>query len=68
MKPNLSEFERIVRGVLGLFAMLLGFLFLQGAGGIALGLLGVGLSITALTGYCGLYTLLKRDQSDKKEA
>ena len=69
MQPNLSEFERIVRSVLGLFAMLLGFLFIQGTAGMVLGLLGVGLLITAATGYCGLYALLKKPAPDEtKEA
>jgi hypothetical protein len=69
MKPNLSEFERIVRGVLGLFAMLLGFLFIQGTAGTVLGLIGVGLVITAAVGYCGLYALLKKPAPEEtKEA
>ncbi len=66
MRPNLSEFERIARGVLGLFAMLLGFLFIQGTAGTVLGLLGVALIITAVMGYCGLYALLKSRPSTKE--
>ncbi|HEY88998.1 MAG TPA: DUF2892 domain-containing protein [Thermoflexia bacterium] len=58
---NISDAERIIRMVLGVFGMLLGFLFIQGPGGTLLGILG-GLSfITGAAGWCGIYVLLKKE-------
>ena len=58
---NVSETERIIRAVLGVFGMLLGFLFIQGTGGALVGVLGVLVFITGAVGWCGIYVLLKRE-------
>ncbi len=58
MELNVGERDRLFRTILGIYGMLLGFLFIQGIIGILLGILGVISLITGLVGYCGLYTLL----------
>ncbi|MCD4738606.1 MAG: DUF2892 domain-containing protein [Anaerolineae bacterium] len=58
---NVSETERIIRAVLGIFGMLLGFLFIQGTVGTLVGVLGVLVFITGAVGWCGIYVLLKRE-------
>jgi uncharacterized membrane protein len=61
MKQNVGEFERILRTVLGIYAMLLGFLFLQGVVGMVLGILGAISTITGVVGWCGIYALLGKE-------
>ncbi len=58
---NVSDTERIIRAVLGIFGMLLGFLFIQGTVGTLVGVLGVLSFITGAVGWCGIYVLLKRE-------
>ncbi len=57
MKPNIGDGERLIRVVLGIYAMLLGFLFIQGVVGIILGVLGLIAFATGASGWCGIYTL-----------
>lgn len=60
MKPNIGERERLFRTLLGIYAMLLGFLFIQGIVGAIVGIIGfIGLA-TGVTGWCGIYALLKK--------
>jgi hypothetical protein len=61
MKQNIGELERILRVVLGIYAMLLGFLFLGGVGGMILGILGAISTVTGLVGWCGIYVLLGKE-------
>ena len=61
-KHNIGEVERVLRVILGIFAMLLGFLFIQGVAGIILGVLGL---IAFLTGVVGLgcaFVLLRKEE------
>ncbi len=58
MKPNISDGERLIRVILGIYGMLLGFLFIQGVVGIILGVVGLVTFATGASGWCGLYTLL----------
>lgn len=58
---NVSDTERIIRAVLGIFGMLLGFLFIQGTVGTLVGVLGMLVFITGAVGWCGIYVLLKRE-------
>ncbi len=67
MKQNISEFERILRAVLGIYAMLLGFLFLQGVVGMMLGILGAISTVTGVVGWCGIYTLLGKESVPESE-
>ena len=58
MKPNIGDGERLIRVILGIYVMLLGFLFIQGVVGIILGILGLIAFATGATGWCGIYTAL----------
>jgi hypothetical protein len=58
MKPNIGDGERLIRVILGIYGMLLGFLFIQGVVGIILGILGLIAFATGAVGWCGIYTLL----------
>ncbi|MGF1505963.1 MAG: DUF2892 domain-containing protein [Chloroflexi bacterium] len=52
---NMGSADRIIRAVVGIALIALGFIVLQGALGIVLGVVGVILGATALTGVCPLY-------------
>jgi hypothetical protein len=67
MEQNIGEMERLLRVILGIYAMLLGFLFVQGVVGIILGVVGGIALLTGLTGWCGIYTLLKREPVKAEE-
>lgn len=58
MERNVGERDRLLRTIFGIYAMLLGFLYIQGAIGIILGILGLVALGTGITGWCGIYTLL----------
>jgi hypothetical protein len=58
MKLNIGDGERLIRVILGIYVMLLGFLFIQGVAGIILGILGAIAFVTGAVGWCGLYALL----------
>ncbi|MGC9521259.1 MAG: YgaP family membrane protein [Anaerolineae bacterium] len=58
MRPNVGGRDQLLRTILGVYAMLLGFLFIQGVVGIIVGALGLVSLVTGITGYCGIYMLL----------
>ena len=58
MKPNVGERDKLLRTILGVYGMLLGFLFIQGVVGILVGVLGLVSLVTGLVGWCGIYSLL----------
>jgi uncharacterized membrane protein len=58
MPQNIPDFERVLRVTIGVYLMLLGFLFIQGVVGVIVGVLGAVSFATGAVGYCGLYTLL----------
>jgi len=58
MQPNVGERDKLLRTILGIYAMLLGFLFIQGVIGIIVGALGLVSLVTGLVGWCGIYSLL----------
>jgi hypothetical protein len=58
MKPNVDEKVRLYSTILGVYGMLLGFLFIQGAIGILLGLVGLIALFTGLTGWFFIYHLM----------
>jgi hypothetical protein len=60
MKPNVGEGDRLLRAILGIYSMLLGYLFIQGAIGIIVGVLGTIALLTSLVGWCPAYELLDR--------
>jgi hypothetical protein len=55
---NESGLDRVIRVVLGVFALVSSF-WLSGIPQIVVFVLGAGLFVTGITGYCGLYALLK---------
>jgi hypothetical protein len=63
MNKNLEERERLLRTILGIYAMLVGFLFIQGIVGIILGVLGALSLLTGAIGWCPLYTWLRKSPS-----
>lgn len=60
LQRNIGDVERLIRVILGIYAMLLGFLFITGLAGNLLGLVGLVLLVTGASGWCGIYTLLGR--------
>lgn len=67
MTKNVGSIDRIVRIVAFIvIAILILTKELTGAAAIILGIIGVALLITALAGYCWLYTLLKISTAKKK--
>ncbi len=61
IRHNISDLERLLRVIFGVYAMLLGFLFISGLAGNLLGFLGLLLAITGAMGWSGIYTLLGRE-------
>lgn len=61
IRHNISDLERLLRVIFGVYAMLLGFLFISGLVGNLLGFLGLLLAITGAMGWSGIYTLLGRE-------
>ncbi len=60
MKPNLSNLDRIIRVVVAaLFAYLYFGGIVTGVFGVVLALLGAVFVLTAIVGFCPLYTLFK---------
>ena len=64
MKPNVGEKERLYRTILGVYAMLLGFFFIQGVIGAILGVLGLISLVTGMTGWCAIYHLTGKSTLD----
>ncbi|MBN2002329.1 MAG: DUF2892 domain-containing protein [Anaerolineae bacterium] len=60
MKKNLEERECLLRTILGIYAMLIGFLFLQTVVGILIGMLGMISLLTGAIGWCPLYAWLRK--------
>jgi hypothetical protein len=58
MEVNVGERDRLLRLIFGVYAMLMGFLFIQGVIGTLLGIVGVVLLVTGLARRCGIYELL----------
>lgn len=60
MKTNESTLDRVIRGILGVVLLVLGFGgFVGGGWGIVLIILGFISLITGVVGFCPLYALLK---------
>ena len=73
MKPNIGDGERLIRVLLGIYMMLLGFLFIQGPIGVILGILGLVSFATGASGWCGIYAAMKKpaievETSESEEA
>ncbi len=64
MKPNVGDKERLFRTILGVYGLLLGFFFLQGVVGVALGILSMVSLFTGLSGWCAIYQLIGKSTLD----
>jgi hypothetical protein len=58
VEPNVGSRDRLLRTILGVYGMLLGFLFIQGLVGNILGILSAVSLVTGIVGRCGIYSLL----------
>ncbi len=54
---NEGTFDRLIRVLLGIVMMAVGFGVMSGSGGIALGAIGAIVSFTGVTGVCLIYKL-----------
>ncbi|OQA23542.1 MAG: hypothetical protein BWY63_00145 [Chloroflexi bacterium ADurb.Bin360] len=61
LRRNVGDLERLLRVILGIYAMLLGFLFISGLVGNLLGFVGLLVFATGATGWCGIYALMGRE-------
>ena len=68
IQTNISEGERLIRVILGIYAMLLGFLFIQGIIGAILGILGLIAFATGASGWCPLYTFIGKPLPESAQA
>jgi uncharacterized membrane protein len=59
MKQNEGTIDRIIRFILGIVLIYIGFSMQFDTVGIILTVIGIVLIFTAVTGFCALYTLLK---------
>jgi hypothetical protein len=65
MKSNMSNIDRVLRVVIGIAMVVVGFAVLEGTAGIVVGIIGVIPLLTGLTGWCPLYTLFKTGTKKK---
>ena len=68
IQTNISEGERLIRVILGIYAMLLGFLFIQGIIGAILGIVGLIAFATGASGWCPLYTAVGKPLPESAKA
>ncbi len=69
MKKNIGKFDSILRYVIALVAAILIFTnTVTGTAAIIAGIIGGAMLITALIGWCGLYTLLGMNTCPAKKA
>jgi len=55
---NEASWDRIVRVVLGIVLLIVGFAVMDGAAGVVVGVIGLVPLVTGLVGWCPLYRLL----------
>ncbi len=68
LSVNEGVLDRIIRAFLGTALILIGLLLASGILKVILIALGVISVITAITGFCGLYALLRISTNKKKES
>jgi len=59
IKPNEGMPDRILRALVAVLLWVLAYFWVSGVWTIVFGVLGAILLFTAITGFCGLYTILK---------
>jgi len=57
MKSNMGNADRVLRVIVGIVLVVVGFAVLNGTVGIVVGVIGLILLATGLIGWCPLYTL-----------
>lgn len=66
IKQNVGQTDRLLRTILGIYAMLFGFLFAQGIIGAIIGVIGLAAFITGLVGWCGIYAILGKSTVEEQ--
>ena len=66
MKVNMSNVDRVLRVLIGIAMVVVGFAVLEGTAGIVVGIVGLIPLLTGLSGWCPLYTLIRT--GTKKQA
>ena len=61
MKLNEGTIDRVIRVILGIVLLIVGFGVMGGGAGVVVGIIGLVPLITGLVGFCPLYTLFKLD-------
>jgi len=67
MKLNEAPWDRIIRVVLGVVLLYVGFGVMSGTGGIIVGIIGLIPLITGLVGFCPLYSLFHLSTNKERE-
>ena len=67
MKPNIGEKEKLLRTILGVYGILLGFFFIQGVIGIIVGVLSVIALATGVSGWCAIYHFMGKSTRSTAE-
>ena len=67
MKLNEAPWDRIIRVILGVVLLYVGFGVMSGTGGIIVGIIGLVPLITGLVGFCPLYSLFHLSTNKKSE-
>ncbi len=60
MKTNVGSIDRVLRILVGIALVVVGFVVIGGTVGIVLGVIGLVPLLTGLIGWCPLYLLFKR--------
>jgi len=68
MKANEGTTDRIIRAILGIVLLVVGFFVLKGTLGTILGIIAIILLVTALIGFCPLYTVCKLNTKKSSES
>ena len=58
MKTNEGTIDRVLRVILGIVLLVIGFGVMDGTGGVIVGLVGLIPLITGLVGFCPIYRVL----------
>jgi hypothetical protein len=66
MKRNVGTVDRIVRVVVGMAMLLVGFLVIEGVAGVVVGAIGAVVLLTGVIGSCLLYTPFNIDTNKAK--
>ena len=67
MKANEGSTDRIIRVILGIILIVVGFFVLKAILGIILGIIGIVLLLTGAVGFCALYPCLKINTAKKTQ-